>query len=363
MVVAAGSLEERIVESIRRDGPLRFDRLMDRALYDPDHGFFATAGGAGRADGDFITSPEVGPLFGAVVARALDTWWDELGRPDPFTVVEAGAGRGALARSILAAAPACGAALRYVAVERSARLRAEHPDHPAVRTAASMPDPPLAGVVLANELLDNLPVRLLERDGGGWREVHVDVDADGRLVEVLLDADPAAVEVVAALADDPPAGARVPFHEAARAWLVDALAILERGRLVVIDYGDTTANLARRPASEWLRTYRRHGRGGPVLADLGEQDVTCEVAFDQLATVARPAQRTTQAELLAAHGIHDLVEEGRRTWQARAHLGDLEALRARSRISEAEALLDRRGLGAFTVLQWVVPSPPDGQRG
>src|SRR5256885_14580399 len=68
---------------------------MEAALYDPAGGFFARAGGAGRAGSDFITSVEVGSLFGALVARAVDGWWDGLGRPDPFLVVDAGAGRGA----------------------------------------------------------------------------------------------------------------------------------------------------------------------------------------------------------------------------------------------------------------------------
>ena len=79
---------------------------MEAALYDPEDGFYASGGSAGRR-GDFLTAPEVGPLYGAVLARALDTWWAELGRPDPFVVVEAGAGPGTLARSVLAAAPAC----------------------------------------------------------------------------------------------------------------------------------------------------------------------------------------------------------------------------------------------------------------
>ena len=79
------------------------------------------AGGRAGRRGDFITSAEVGPLFGAVVARALDAWWDELGSPDPFVVVDAGAGVGTLARAVLAAGPACAAALRYVLVERSRR--------------------------------------------------------------------------------------------------------------------------------------------------------------------------------------------------------------------------------------------------
>ncbi|HET7719837.1 MAG TPA: SAM-dependent methyltransferase, partial [Acidimicrobiales bacterium] len=92
-----------------------FEQVVELALYHPTFGFYETGGSAGRS-GDFLTSPEVGPLFGAVLARALDAWWSELGQPAPFTVVEAGAGRGALAKAVLAAEPACRPALRYVAV-------------------------------------------------------------------------------------------------------------------------------------------------------------------------------------------------------------------------------------------------------
>src|SRR5438105_1994918 len=101
---------------------------MELALYEPEHGFYATTGAAGRR-GDFLTAPEIGPLFGAVVARALDTWWRAAGEPDPYVVVEAGAGAGTLALSVLAASPSCLRALRYVLVERSAALRARHGDH------------------------------------------------------------------------------------------------------------------------------------------------------------------------------------------------------------------------------------------
>jgi len=80
-----------LVERIHRQGPIRFGEFVEVALYGPS-GFFTRGGGAGRAGQDFVTSPEVGPLFGACVARAIDREWERLGRPDPFVVVEAGAG-------------------------------------------------------------------------------------------------------------------------------------------------------------------------------------------------------------------------------------------------------------------------------
>jgi SAM-dependent MidA family methyltransferase len=336
---ARRSSAERAGESAKRASPeaeqgIGFDEVMERALYHPEEGFYATGGAAGRR-GDFLTSPEVGPLFGAVIARALDRWWEELGRPDPFTVVDAGAGPGTLARSVRAAEPACARSLRYVLVERSAPQRALQPEDLERREA--LPDEPFVGVILANELLDNLPTRLLERTEEGWAEVGSEglapVDFDG-FVGV-------------------PVGARVPWQEQAAAWLRDALRLVERGRVVVIDYADTTASMAHRPMDEWLRTYRQHERGGDPFTDLGSQDITVEVAIDQLAAVRPPDHDRSQADFLAAHGIDELVDEGRRIWHERAHLGDLEAIKARSRITEAEALTDPRGLGAFRVLEWI----------
>jgi len=282
------------------------------------------------------------------VARALDTWWVELGRPDPYTVVEAGAGTGALANSVLAVEPACRSALRYVMVERSARLR------PA-GARAEMPSAPFCGVVLANELLDNLPFRLVERTDEGWLEVRVG-DEGERRVEVLVPAAPELAAEARALAPDAASGARIPLQHRATAWLDRALALVRPGRVVVIDYADSTPSLAARPWEAWVRTYRSHARGVAVLEEPGTQDITCEVAVDQLARVRPPTADRSQAEFLAAHGIGGLVAAARATWHERAHLGDLEALAARSRVSEAAALTDPAGLGAFRVVEWRVDS-------
>jgi SAM-dependent MidA family methyltransferase len=355
-----------------RLGPQPFSAFMSWALYDAHQGFYATGGSAGRR-GDFLTSPEVGPLFGAVLARTIDGWWRAMGEPDPFVVVEAGAGPGTLARAVLATPPACATALRYILVERAAAQRARHHEHLPIDPAAfafgpedddsPLPQPArrgpivvslaelprLAGpcVVLANELLDNLPFDVWERGAGGWSEVLVDAD----LREVVVPSEPP--DWLAALGAPP--GARVPVQGAARRWVSDAqqaARTAEGGRVVTFDYCTTTAALAARPAKgpqSWLRTFRGHGRGDEPLEVPGTQDVTSEVCLDQLPP---PSSTATQASWLRANGIDELVEEGRRAWHERAGVGDLAAVRMRSRVTEADALLDPDGLGGFTVVEW-----------
>ena len=293
-------------------------------------------------------------------------------------VAEAGAGPGTLARDVLAARPACAPALRYLLVERSEAQRRAHaeavplepltevlpplPDGaeqapgpppgagPLVASAAELPAGPVVGVVLANELLDNLAFFLFERTAAGWAEVRVGEADDGRLAEVLVPAaaPPFPFPVEAAV------GARVPVQSQAAEWLRRALEALARGRVVVVDYADDTASLAARPWPEWLRTYRAGGLGGHPLADPGDQDVTCEVALDQLARVRPPDSDRTQAEFLSALGLDVLVAEARAAWSERAARPDLAALKARSRVGEAAALADPAGLGAFRVLEWEV---------
>jgi SAM-dependent MidA family methyltransferase len=216
-------------------------------------------------------------------------------------------------------------------------------------------------VVFANELLDNLPFRIAERrDGTGW-EVRVAVDGDA-LVENVV---PAPMELAGEadlVVSDAPDGARVPVPTAVVDWLRMCGAALRHGRLVVVDYAASGAELVARGEAGWLRTYREHERGGAPLAAPGEQDVTIDVPLEYL---VRTAQRVgfqlerdvTQAEWLAGVGLDELVADAGREWDARAHVGDLEAVRHRSRVTEGAALAEPGGLGAHRVLVFAKEHP------
>ncbi|HEV7534946.1 MAG TPA: SAM-dependent methyltransferase [Acidimicrobiia bacterium] len=361
---------------------------METALYDPAGGYFERAAGAGRDGGDFITSVEVGSLFGALVARAVDGWWDQIGRPDPFLVVDAGAGRGQLARDVLRAAPACAPALRYVLVERSAGLRAAQSEYlplepaelvlgpavppepdeepvavpgsgPMVTALGELPAGPALGVIIANELADNLPFRIVERAATGWNEIRVaeapPFAAPPAFVEIALPADEGLGGLADRLAEgcEIPLGARLPVPTGLVEWLRSAAAMLRKGVIVVIDYAAPVEELAARGQAGWLRTYRAQRAGTSPLEAPGSQDITADIPLEGLRRAAAGAglsvlAEMTQGDWLRGLGVDELVEEARAAWHGRA-VTDLAAVAARSRVHEADALLDPGGLGAHRV--------------
>ena len=323
-------------------GAIPFSEYMQLALYGQG-GFYTTGGRAGRRGGDFITSPEVGPLFGTVIARALDAWWKELGSPSRFDVVECGAGPGTLARSIWTAQPECADAMHYVAVEISASQRALHPQ--GVESRETMPDGHITGVILANELLDNLPFRLFVFDSS-WMEAFVAQASGGQFVEVLRTPD----VVPSCLPQIAPLGSRAPVQDAAASWVRDSLSKIDHGRLLLFDYSSaSTTEIALTPWRGWLRTYRDQGRGTHYLSDPGSQDITTQVMIDQL-----PAGSTlsTQANFLKQWGIDELVIEGTDYWESMKQAPDVAAMKMRSRSTEAKLLTDQASLGMFNVLSW-----------
>lgn len=331
-------------EQIRTRGPMGYAEVVDLALYHPEHGFYSGSGRAGRR-GDFITSAEVGPLFGHVVANAIDAEWFRLGQPESFTVIDAGAGPGTLARSVLSAQPQCSPALRYVAVEQSASQRVDHPEGvvSVEELSANSVGDGFDGVILANELLDNLAFSRVERVGAAMCPLDVTLSDRGDLELVAASSSREldslfAAEVTTAV-----------FQPLAAQWVLHARSVLTRGRVIVIDYARLGS------AEVEIRTYAEHERAGDPLVALGTKDITVDVDLEQLQRVVGPADRIcSQAEWLAGHGIGELVEEGKRRWEQSAGIGDLSALKFRSRINEAGALTAQDGLGGFLVAEWVV---------
>ena len=292
------------------------------------------------------------------MALWLDDLWVEVGRPDPFVVVEGGAGRGRLCRDVMLSVEDCRDAIRYVMVERSDVQRAEALERVAaecfagseeipVAAIAALPAGPFTGAVIANELLDNLPPRIVERSASGWDEIHVDGD---RFVRRPAPQD--AAKMASALAPDSPPGGWVPLQLKAAVWVRRALGTLARGRVLLLGYGPAPpAALAKRPAGEWLRTYRSHRRASDVLASPGSQDITCDVAFDQLPS---PRSMRTQSDWLRDHGLDDLTADASRRWNEAAAAPNAADVAARAVLDEAQALTATGGLGDFLVAEWQV---------
>ena len=309
------TLREVIRERIRTSGPLPFAAYAELALYHPGLGYYARAERRSGRTGDFFTSVDLGPSFGALLASQLAEMWRLLASPAPgarFDLVEAAAGDGRLARDVLDAAaaddPAFYAAIDLHLVERSRAARdaqaATLGPHAGKLTASGSSLPPaIHGAVFANELLDALPPHVLEMTADGLREVYVDVDdATGNFVERLGPLSSARVQAHVAsrrIALQP--GWRAEVAPAAGDWVRGAVSSLARGFLLLIDYGHEASELySATHASGTLTTYRRQriadaadGAAPPWLAAPGECDITAHVDLTLVRDAAEEAGART----------------------------------------------------------------------
>ena len=282
--------------------------FMERALYDPDGGYYTGAGQRSGRDGDFYTSVDAGPLFGQLLAELIARVWARH-REANFDLVEAGAGNGRLMGDVLDALRTshaeCHASLRVRLVERSAVARQAH-DALAARhdplPVHSSPDLPerFDGLLFANELLDAMPAHRLVQTDRGLREAYVREDA-GRLALGLGPvSSPALASYVGEVGVELPAGATVDVSPAAVAWVGDAARRLGRGAMLLIDYGHEARTLfAGHLLGGTLASYARHRldpsrarenspRHPAWLEEPGQRDLTAHVDFT---SVARAAER------------------------------------------------------------------------
>ncbi len=315
---------------------MTFARFMEQALYHPEFGYYTRPTDAAGEDrigwsGDYFTSVDVHPVFARVLVRQFAQIDEQVGRPDPFTVVEMGPGKGLLARDILTAceqdAPSLFARLRYVLIERSQAMIAAQQRHLAPWLAApgrvswvqgpeALGTGSVTGVAFSNELVDAFPVHRVRIERGEPKEVYVD-EADGRFCERLgALSTPALADYLkrlAALDVTLPEGATIELNLAALRWMQEVARVLGRGVAITIDYGHTAQDLYGPDRKRGtLLCYSKHQASENPYTRVGLQDLTTHVDFTTLAAVGEDAGLhltgfTNQVSFLMGLGIEQML--------------------------------------------------------
>ncbi|MCC7372693.1 MAG: SAM-dependent methyltransferase [Chloroflexi bacterium] len=385
----AALAEGHIRGLLRASGRLTFAAFMQAALYGAD-GYYTRRVRLGGESADFFTSPELHPAFGALLGRLAGAVWVALGRPAAFTLEEHGPGSGVLARDLLTWAhherPDLAAALRYRLVEASPSLRTTQRE--TLRTsglpldgvtwendasgAAADASASVVGLILANELVDALPVHLVVMRGGCLRERYATLDAgDGFAWVEDVPSTPALAAYFERLGIWPGEGCLAEVNLAGVAWAERTAARVERGALLLLDYGYPASELyapSRRHGT--LLTYRQHGLGSDPLIHVGDQDITAHVDFTSLARAGERGGLGTvglisQADLLRRLGLPGYVRALKAgPLSAADHDANRRALQALVEpdgLGRVQALLQTRGLPTFD--PFGEAALPDGSRG
>jgi SAM-dependent MidA family methyltransferase len=280
-------LEARLAAEIQTSGPIPFDRFMERALYDPEDGYYASGKSAIGKHGDFFTNVSIGPVYGEILAGQFVEMWQALGRPAGFTLIEQGAGDGQLAQDILNALSTTAlAGTPLVVIEPSDVLREFQSgrlighDVSWVVDAAALPE--LCGVHYSNELFDAFPVHIIRSTGGGWAELFVDRKEEAfTWVEM-----PVAGELAGIVAGFPirKQGFTTEICLSHRPLLHTLASKISSGFLLAVDYGLSQESLlAEHRADGTLSCYRAHRRDSTPLESPGQKDLTAHVNFSLLA--------------------------------------------------------------------------------
>ncbi len=322
-----------IALEMTRAGPMTFARFMEIALYHPQFGYYMRPVGPEEErigwSGDFYTSSDVHPFLGEALAKQAKQIDGLLGCPDPFTVVEMGAGKGLLARDFLAACRryddsfAC--RLRYVLIERSPTMRILQQKSLATWSEETgriawlagldeLPSESLVGFFMSNELVDAFPVHRIEIVEGQPCEIHVQ-QGDTQFKETYGPlSTPHLTQYLARLNVSLQDGHRTEINLDAVRWMQEVARVMDRGVVLTIDYGHTAQDLygPERPRGTFLCYYHQTASENPYQL-VGDQDMTAHVDFTSLATVGMEAGLsltgfTNQMSFLIGLGIEDMLQ-------------------------------------------------------
>ena len=304
-------LRRKIEETIRGRGePIPFSSYMEMCLYDPEFGYYRrNASQFGKA-GDFYTSSDVNAVFGRLLARQFNEMWRVMGSPEPFLVLEQGAGRGHVAADVLDWSekkfPDFFRAVHFYTSENSPAL-SEHVERILKRHLESGKASSLSvedslfkmNIIFANELFDALPVRIVSKHGS----LHIDA-RNGKFVEVWLPASDEELEFLDRYSVHPEQGERI---EVPLTLLLALPFTLSDGFVVIIDYGYTREEQLAGRHRGTLKAIRKHSVSRSPYEAPGEQDITADVNFTALAGIARQRgfhvhKLTTQSQFLMGIG-------------------------------------------------------------
>ncbi len=332
MTTGHPQLVAAIASEIARSGPIPFVRFMELALYHPQFGYYMRPPEPGTErigwEGDFYTSSDVHPILGQALAKQASQIDVLLGYPDPFMIVEMGAGKGLLAKHVLAACEVASKSLaqrlRYVLIECSPAMRAaqEHELSPWLKASgrvswledvSSLAPASVTGLMFSNELPDAFPVHRVQRVDHALQEVFVDI-RDGRFVECLRGlSTPAIEDYLRRIQIELPDGYRTEINLHAASWISQVANALERGVVLTIDYGHAAQDLygPGRSKGTLLCYYSQLTCEDPYIR-VGQQDMTAHVDFTTLATVGEQAGLsvtgfTNQMSFLMGLGVEEMI--------------------------------------------------------
>jgi SAM-dependent MidA family methyltransferase len=351
MTAGKTELEKKLIERIKREGRISFRDFMQAALYDAEFGYYNTERLKIGAMGDYYTSSNVHPAFGAILAKAFVELWHQLDETNQFTIVEMGSGTGQLAFDILQALRLEHHELfdlvTYTIIEQSVVMRArqreklkEFESQVDWRSLQELEREPLTGIVFSNELLDAFPVHRIRFSPKGIEELFVGVENPSDKNRASLEGREKQNETLAA-ADDLPheklalvweslsngkleqyikrTGVRffenqvIEINLEAIGWLETLAAAIAKGFLITIDYGDVAAHLyspERRQGT--LRCFYRHTLTHSSLERIGEQDLTASINFSALLDYGKEVgfakvSYERQTHFLFRHGLIERI--------------------------------------------------------
>lgn len=351
--------EEEIRRRIGQCGAITFAKFMELALYWPGGGYYV-AGDPIGAEGDFYTSPRVHPVFGALLAVQLFQMWRLLGQPDPFTVVELGAGNGLLCRDIVAVAatmpPPFSHCLSYVCLDRRSSKGVEAaidsgsaPMNVCRMSAAGIPFRRMVGCFISNEYFDAFPVHQVTMTEGRLSEIYVTQEGSEIVTKTGELSDPALSSRFNDLGLVLEEGQIAEVNLALVAWAQDVALALEKGFILTVDYGDSASRLysAEERFRGTLTTFYNHVQIDSPLRRIGRQDITAQVDFTSLVDVGRGNGIRTlgfasQGQFLRRLGLSGMQERLRRL--------NLPQNAAQSNWAGMLDLARPAGLGNFKVL-------------